>query len=142
MRLQIVSTCAAGLLVAALPTFAQAPPGSPVPQPPPMHGNMDKAQDHAEHKEQWKDCMGRMESKEGKEKAAGPHPGSGKGAGVNKGSGKTQGNYEPKNEGKNEPKEGKMNRHEEMMQDCHNQLYGGRHEEPAMGGKDNGANPK
>ncbi len=142
MRLQIVRTCAAGLLVAALPTFAQAPPVAPVPQAPPMHGNMDKAQDQAGHKEQWKDCMARMESKAGKEKAGTPHAGTGKGTAANKATGKTQPNYEPKNEGQNDPKEGKMNRHEEMMQDCRNQLYGGRHEEPGMGGKDNGTKPK
>lgn len=143
MKLRIASTFAAGLLVATLPTFAQTPtsPFPPVSPAPPMHGNMDKAQDHAEHKEQWKDCMSRIEAKEPKGKAGGQHMGNGKGAAANKGTGKAAPNYEPKNEGKGEPKEGKMNRHEEMMQDCRNQLYGGKHEEPGAEGKSNGVTP-
>jgi len=126
MKLRTVSTIAAGLLVAAIPTFSQTPPA---------HPTMDKTQEKAEHKEQWKDCMARMESKEkGASKTEGQHKGEGKAAGTGKvAEGKGTEKPAAASEGK------KMNRHEEMMQDCRNQLYGGRHEEPGNAGKEGAA---
>lgn len=122
MKLPIVGTLAAGLLFAATPTFAQTPTG---------HTNVNKTEDKAEHKAQWKECMQRMESKDkGHEKSEAPHKGDGKAAAIGKvADSKTTAKPEPQGEGK------KMNRHEEEMQACRDQLYGGKHEEGGKEGK-------
>ena len=138
MRHLFTGTLAAGFLLAATPSFAQTPIPTPTPT---VHGNMDKSQDHAENTAKWHDCMSRMGAHDkGTGKSAGQHKGNGHTAATNKTTGKTQPNYEPKNEGKNEAPEAKMNHHEEMMQDCRNQLYGGNHGEP--GGKESGNTQK
>ena len=130
MKLQIVSTLAAGLVIAAVPLFAQTPAVPAVPQPAPMHGNMDRAQDHAENHQKWEDCMRQQEAKYGGVKTVGPH------AGAN-----NKGNYKALSKGKPMPpdekadaKKGeKENRHQAEMDDCREQLYG--RDAPAPGKK-------
>jgi hypothetical protein len=122
MKLQIAGNLAAGLLFAAAPAFAQAPPTAPTPSTiPSAHTNMNKGEDKAEHKEQWKDCMARMESNNKGQKSEGQPKGEGKGTGTGKAAGTTAaGQPAPHGEGKKE------NRHEEEMQACRDQLYGGK----------------
>jgi hypothetical protein len=133
MKLGIVGSVATGLLVAAASTFAQSPAPTPMPTTSPtpaVHGNMDKAQDHAEHHQQWEDCMRRQEAKYGGVKTVGPHAGAN-----NKGNDKasSKGKPMPPDEKADAKKGEKENRHQAEMDDCREQLYG--RDAPAPGKK-------
>ena len=131
MRLQIIGTFAAGLAIAALPAFAQTPETTPTTTPPPaIHGNPDRAQDHAAHHEQWDDCMAREEAKYGGVKTVGPHAGAN-----NKGNWKalSKGKPMPPDEKLDAKKGEKENRHQAEMDTCRQQLYG--RDGPAPGKK-------
>jgi hypothetical protein len=116
-KLPITSILAAAFVCMA-PAFAQTPPA---------HVSADKMQDEAEHKAQWKECMSRMEANEkGGAKSEGQHKNMAKNGAAKTGEG-SEPQHEPKGEGmggggKGEGK--KMNRHEQMMAACREQLYG------------------
>jgi hypothetical protein len=137
MNLRIIGSVATGLLIAASATFAQslAPPPLPTASPttsptPAVHGNKDKAQDHAEHHQQWEDCMRQQEAKYGGVKTVGPHAGAN-----NKGNSKasSKGKPMPPDEKADAKKGEKENRHQAEMDDCREQLYG--RDAPAPGKK-------
>lgn len=110
----------AGMLTAALLLGV----GVPLAQTPPVHPNANKGEDKAQYKEQWKDCMARMEANgKTQDKPEAEHKGQGKPAGAGKAT-TTKPNASPEAQGEGK----KMNRHEEQMQACREQLYGGKKE--------------
>jgi hypothetical protein len=111
MRYLIAGTLAAGILLAASPTFAQTPT---------THSTTDKSAEKAEHKAEWKDCMEKMEgNNKGHEKPEGAHKGTGPTAPTAPTA--TTSKDTEKSEAKAE--ERKMER-EKMKQACREQLYG------------------
>lgn len=120
MKYLITGTLAAGILLAASPTFAQTPT---------THATADKSQEKAEHKAEWKDCMEKMEAQnKGHEKSEGAH----KGTGTTATTATTNKNNE-KAEAKGE--EHKMER-EKMKQACREQLHGKKYKEGSKEDKD------
>jgi hypothetical protein len=133
MKMPIAGTLAAALVLTARAAFAQtttpAMPASP-------SANADRAQDHAEHHQQWEDCMAKQEGMHGgKGKGTGQHAGAHKGGGAAAANSKEKEANEPKGEGKEKGEGKKENRHQEEMQNCREQLYGKSGKEPAAAPK-------
>src|SRR4051812_2866330 len=120
MKLLIAGTLTANLFLVTAPIFAQTAPSH------------DKTELKAEHKAQWKECMQRMEAQnKGLQKSEGEHQGSGKAkptsaSGEKKPTGASGENKGTEKGTASAGEAKKMNRHEQEMQACRQQLYGGK----------------